>query len=167
MRKFLPFILALCLIVSGCSSSGGSSDRLAQDSISSADNSLSPSYGLTADGSMDAAHSDAINDSEVSSSNGSVAKSSIMDDGAALPLVITQNPVSPLFSEENAGFLPYFNKTSRFSIFFYALFTSNRWLPVRPFWILPCSLFRLYPKHNKRISSFTFVFPLSKNLWNS
>ena len=69
MRKLLPFILALCLIVSGCSSSGGSSDRLAQDSMASADNSSSPSYGLTVDGSMDAADSDTANHSESSSAN--------------------------------------------------------------------------------------------------
>ena len=45
--------------------------------------------------------------------------------------------------------------------------TSNKYVLVRPFWIFACSLFRLYPMQSKRISSFTLVFPRSRNLWNS
>lgn len=55
MRKFLPIILAVCLLVSGCSSSGGSSG---QDSLSSDVNSISPSYGITVDGNVESTGTD-------------------------------------------------------------------------------------------------------------
>ena len=63
-------------------------------------------------------------------------------------------------------FFAYFNKATHFMNLYAVSFTENRWLPVRSFCIFACSLLRLYPIHNKRISSFTLVFPRSRNLWN-
>lgn len=66
MRKFLPIILAVCLLVSGCSSSGGSSG---QDSLSSDVNSISPSYGITVDGNVESTGTDDAYDTESNSSS--------------------------------------------------------------------------------------------------
>lgn len=50
--------------------------------------------------------------------------------------------------------------------YFYSVFKGKIWLPSLPFWILACNLLMLYPKHSNRISSFTLIFPLGRNLWN-
>lgn len=64
MRKFLPIILAACLLVSGCSSSGGSAG---QDSLFSDANSISPSYGITVDGNVESTGTDDAYDTESNS----------------------------------------------------------------------------------------------------
>ena len=66
-----------------------------------------------------------------------------------------------------SGFLAYFNKASVLGSRYAVSFTGNRCFPVRSFWIFACSLLRLYPIHSNSISSFTLVFPRSRNLWNS
>ena len=66
-----------------------------------------------------------------------------------------------------SGFFADFNKAADFTACYALSFTGNRWLAVRWSWIFACSLFRLYPTHSKSIFRFTFVFPHSRNLWNS
>ena len=88
-----------------------------------------------------------------------------LDDGVAPLLHLSKKTEeTPFCFVDFFRFLRTLIKQFFLNLFYAGACTGNRCFPVRLFCILAWSLLRLYPILSKRISSFTLVFPRSRNL---